>query len=67
MEKGYFDLLSETNQAGKLPSDILESVWLVMGLITAAGCDSDKRRVWIFLTAEPSGIRRFSNQIGEEA
>ena len=62
----FSDLLSETNQAKSWLSDILDR-YEQMGLITRAGCDSDKRRVRIFLTAESERYTEIFDQIGEEA
>ena len=62
----FSDLLSETNQAKSSLSDILDR-YEQMGLITRAGCDSDKRRVRIFLTAESERYTEIFDQIGEEA
>ena len=62
----FSDLLLETNHAKSSLSDILDR-YEKMGLIVRSGCDSDKRRVRIFLTAESEGYTEIFDQIGDEA
>lgn len=62
----FSDLLAETNQAKSSLSDMLDR-YEQMGLITRSGCDSDKRRVRIFLTEESEGYTEVFDKIGDEA
>ena len=62
----FSDLLSETNHAKSSLSDILDQ-YEKMGLITRSGCDTDRRRVRIFLTEQSEGYTEIFDKIGDEA